>query len=107
MSGKKVRYVILPNDNIFNEKMVTSSFSVFRDMHRRLVDARPRRARMAGSLAGGRVTEPAPGPRYMDSEAGKIELLNSIDLNEAILARMTPAQAVEVCARLSRLARPP
>ena len=53
MSGKKVRYVILPNDNIFNEKMVTSSFSVFRDMHRRLVDARPRRARMAGSLAGG------------------------------------------------------
>ena len=31
----------------------------------------------------------------MDSEAGKIELLNSIDLNDAILARMTPAQAVE------------
>ena len=95
MSGKKVRYVILPNDNIFNEKIMTRSFSVFRDMHRRLVDARPRRARMAGSLARGRSPSRPRGRATWTAKPARLSCSISIDLNYAILARMTPAQAVE------------
>ena len=36
MSRKNARYVIVPEDNVFNDTMETTSFQLFRAMHRRL-----------------------------------------------------------------------
>ncbi len=36
MSQKKREYVIIPDDNVYNDTMSTESFSVFKTMHQRL-----------------------------------------------------------------------
>ena len=38
MGRKKERYVIVPDDNVFNLNMDTQSFGMFRSMHRHLSD---------------------------------------------------------------------
>ncbi len=98
MSRKTARYVIVPEDNVFNDTMETTSFQLFRSMHRQLF--RKSGARLAGSLAhgAGQGSKPAtrPGLRLMQTEAGRIRLIDSIGENEASLVSMTPEQAREL-----------
>lgn len=95
MGRKKERYVIIPDDNVFNINMDTQSFGVFRSMHHHL-NIGGVAAGLANTAAGSSATEPRearPEKRSMVTEAGKVELIDSIDLNEATLATMTPEQA--------------
>ena len=95
MSGKTRKYVIIPEDNIFNDGMETSSFRLFRSMHRRLFGARgPRIAsRAAEGAEPGDLSPVRPPLRILETEAGRIRLLDSIGEDEASLVRMTPEQA--------------
>jgi minor extracellular protease Epr len=96
MGRKKERYVIVPDDNVFNLNMDTQSFGMFRSMHRHLSDHGGIEADLASATAGSSAAGPAearPKARSMSTDAGKIELIDSIDLNEATLAAMTPEQA--------------
>lgn len=97
MSRKTARYVIVPEDNVFNDSMETTSFSLFRAMHHRLF--RKSGARPASTTEGtGEGQAPAVRPRLrlLDTDAGRIRLLDSIGENEATLASMTPQQAREL-----------
>jgi len=67
-------------------------------MHERIyMDRRPkaRAATASVALGNGRVSPTQPATRHMETDAGRIKLLDSIDLNEATLAAMTPDQAAE------------
>lgn len=94
MSGKTRKYVIVPEDNVFNDGMETTSFRLFRSMHHRLFGAR---ARIASSAAEGArqgdLSPTRPPLRILETEAGRIRLLDSIGEAEASLVRMTPDQA--------------
>ncbi|UFM65671.1 S8 family serine peptidase [Paracoccus sp. MA] len=98
MSRKTARYVIVPDDNVFNDSMETSSFRLFRAMHHRLFRASG--ARPAGSVAqgAGEGSAPAIRPRLrlLDTEVGRIRLIDSIGENEASLVCMRPEQAREL-----------
>ncbi|WP_018001491.1 S8 family serine peptidase [Paracoccus sp. N5] len=95
MSGKTRKYVIVPEDNVFNEGMETASFRLFRSMHQRLFGARG--ASIASSAPQGAEAGDAPPTRpplrILDTEAGRIRLIDSIGEDEASLVRMTPEQA--------------
>ena len=95
MSQKTARYVIVPEDNVFNDTMETTSFQLFRAMHRRLF--RSSGSALASSMAhgAGKGSQPATRPRLriLDTDAGRIRLIDSIGENEASLVSMTPAQA--------------
>jgi minor extracellular protease Epr len=96
MSKKKQRYVIVPDDNVFNDTMETTSFKVFKNMHRQLygtADASFRMAAFSHGTEAGIVPPTRPNARFMETEAGRLQLLDSIDLNEATLVSMTPGQA--------------
>ncbi|KGJ05165.1 fervidolysin. Serine peptidase. MEROPS family S08A [Paracoccus halophilus] len=98
MSRKNARYVIVPDDNVFNDSMETSSFRLFRAMHSRLF--RKPGAALMSSVAHGAGTGTAPvirpRLRVMETEAGRIRLIDSIGENEASLVSMTPDQAREL-----------
>ena len=98
MSQKSARYVIVPEDNVFNDTMETTSFQLFRAMHRRLF--RKSGTALTSSMAdgAGKGTRPATRPRLrlMETDAGRIRLIDSIGENEASLVSMTPAQAREL-----------
>lgn len=98
MPRKTARYVIVPEDNVFNDTMETTSFQLFRAMHRQLF--RKAGAKLASSVAHGtgQGSQPATRPRLrlMQTEAGRIRLIDSIGENEASLVSMTPAQAHEL-----------
>ncbi|WGR57353.1 peptidase S8/S53 subtilisin kexin sedolisin [Paracoccus versutus] len=98
MSRKTARYVIVPDDNVFNDSMETTSFRLFRAMHRRLFRAAG--ARPADSMAQGACEGSAPATRprlrMLETEVGRIRLLDSIGENEASLVSMTPEQAREL-----------
>lgn len=98
MSRKTARYVIVPDDNVFNDTMETTSFQLFRSMHRRLF--KKAGAKLAGSVAhgAGEGSQPAIRPRLrlLETEAGRIRLIDSIGENEASLVSMTPMQAREL-----------
>lgn len=93
MTEKPRKYVILPEDNIFNDRMETSSFRLFRNMHERLF----RKAGLFRSLSHGsdEGTDPPTRPRLriLNTDAGRIRLIDSIGANEASLVSMTPDQA--------------
>ncbi|SMO94986.1 S8 family peptidase [Paracoccus laeviglucosivorans] len=95
MSRKSARYVIVPEDNVFNDSMETTSFRLFRTMYHRLF--KKAGARPAGSVAQGAGDGSAPATRprlrLLETEAGRIRLLDSIGENEASLVSMTPEQA--------------
>ncbi|MDE4618399.1 S8 family serine peptidase [Sinorhizobium meliloti] len=102
MSGKKKRYVVIPDDNVFNDKMETTSFSVFRDMHLKLYSRSHTPVVMAslshGAESGDSPPTRPPG-RFMQTEAGRVQLLDSLDLNEATLVSMTADQATTFARR--------
>ena len=52
MGRKKERYVIVPDDNVFNLNMDTQSFGMFRSMHRHLSDHGGVVADLASATAG-------------------------------------------------------
>ncbi|MDO5703891.1 MAG: peptidase S8/S53 subtilisin kexin sedolisin, partial [Paracoccus sp. (in: a-proteobacteria)] len=87
MPRKTARYVIVPEDNVFNDSMETTSFRLFRSMHRVLF--KKGGLRLAGSVAQGTDDGSAPvlrpPVRMMDTEAGRIRLIDSIGENEASL----------------------
>lgn len=96
MSGKTRKYVILPQDNVFNDRMETSSFRLFRSMHQHLFRKPAAPARPASLETGAHEGEmPATRPplRVLETEAGPIRLIDSIGQNEASLVSMTPDQA--------------
>ncbi len=98
MAPRHRRYVIVPDDNVFNDAMETTSLRVFHDMHRRLYDSGSGmlHAMSKGSEYGdGDVRPTRPRVRIMPTEAGKVRLLDSLDLNEATLVSMTPEQAFD------------
>ncbi|MFC3570249.1 S8 family serine peptidase [Paracoccus simplex] len=96
MSAKTRKYVIVPEDNVFNEGMETSSFRLFRTMHRRLF-GRKARAGIASSMPKGAehgdCSPTRPPLRILETEVGRIRLIDSIGEDEASLVRMTPEQA--------------
>ena len=98
MSRQTAHYVIVPDDNVFNDGMETTSFSLFRAMHLRLF--RTGGARIARSLpdGAGHGTAPTTRPpgRLLETEVGRIRLIDSIGLNEASLVAMRPQQAREL-----------
>ncbi|MEF9603422.1 peptidase S8/S53 subtilisin kexin sedolisin, partial [Paracoccus sp. PXZ] len=61
MSRKTARYVIVPDDNVFNDSMETTSFRLFRAMHRQLFRAAG--AKPASSTAQGACEGSAPAVR--------------------------------------------
>ena len=105
MSRKTARYVIVPDDNVFNDSMETTSFRLFRAMHRRLFRAAG--ARPADSMAQGACEGSAPATRprlrMLETEVGRIRLLDSIGENEASLVSMTPEQALRYAAAAAAL----
>ncbi len=80
MARRKQRYVVLPNDNVFNSSMETESLSFFRAMH----------TRKAGQSLG----VPAKA-KSLDSEVGRVKVVDSVDLNDTTLVEMTEEQAIE------------
>lgn len=96
MTEKPKKYVIVPDDNIFNDHMETSSFRLFQGMHQRLF-RKSGAASTFGSVAHGADdgSNPPTRPkvRILETEAGKIRLIDSIGANEASLVSMTPDQA--------------
>lgn len=84
MKSKRSRYIVVPNDNVYNEQMETNSRQFFRSMHTR--------------TAGSQLSD-SPPRRVIESEVGKMKVVDSINLNEATLVEMTADQA----ARFSRL----
>lgn len=97
MAPKQRRYVVVPDDNVFNDTMRTTSFDLFRDMHRLLYGSK---TLLSNSLSRGTCdgSEPPTRPRgkIMQTPAGRIRLLDSLDLNEASLVSMTPDQAFDL-----------
>lgn len=93
MSGQKKKYVILPDDNVFNEDMQTSSFGVFQEMHRQLHGQAAATATSMGIGPESASPVRVPKMRFMNTEAGRVQLLDSIDLNEATLVSMSDEQA--------------
>ncbi|WP_323718679.1 S8 family serine peptidase [Paracoccus aminovorans] len=95
MPKKTRKYVVVPEDNVFNDGMETSSFRLFRSMHRRLFGGRG--GAVASSAAHGAergdLSPTRPPLRILETEAGRIRLLDSIGEDEASLVRMTPEQA--------------
>ncbi len=94
MSRKTARYVIVPDDNVFNDSMETTSFRLFRAMHERLFTSSG--ARVAGGTGTGAASAGRPRLRLLDTEVGRIRLIDSIGENEASLVSMTPEQAREL-----------
>lgn len=80
MARRKQRYVVLPNDNVFNSSMETESLSFFRAMH----------TRKKGQSLG--VSAKA---KLLESEVGKVKVVDSVDLNDTTLVEMTEEQAIE------------
>jgi subtilisin len=72
------RYVVVPNDNAFNEAMETESRAFLRAMSAR------GRARRPASFRRGTVLE---------SEIGNLKVVDRVDLEEATLVEMEPEQA--------------
>lgn len=95
MSRKNARYVIVPEDNVFNDSMETTSFRLFRAMHQRLFRTSGARPAASVTQGAGEGLAPATRPplRLLETEAGRIRLIDSIGENEATLASMTPEQA--------------
>ncbi|MTH65647.1 S8 family peptidase [Paracoccus shanxieyensis] len=94
MSRKSARYVIVPEDNVFNDSMETTSFQLFRNMHHRLFrKAGMRPASTASGSDDGAAPAIRPPLRILDTDAGRIRLLDSIGENEASLVSMAPLQA--------------
>lgn len=101
MATRQRRYVVVPDDNIFNDRMETTSFHLFRDMHKRLygrggleILSHP----LSEILGADHDEAPPTRPRgrIMQTEVGRIRLLDSLDLNEASLVAMTPDQAFDL-----------
>lgn len=96
MSKKPRKYVIIPEDNVFNDHMETTSFQLFRKMHARLF-RKSRASALATGFAHGAEDSDKPPVRpplrILDTDAGKIRLIDSIGENEASLVSMTPDQA--------------
>ncbi|MDO5631925.1 MAG: S8 family serine peptidase [Paracoccus sp. (in: a-proteobacteria)] len=98
MPRKTARYVIVPDDNVFNDSMDTTSFRLFRSMHHTLFNRRG--LRPMGSLTqgsdDGSVPAVRPPLRVMETDVGRIRLIDSIGENEASLVAMTADQAREL-----------
>lgn len=80
MKQRKERYVVIPNDNVFNSGMETESLTFFKAMH----------TRKKGSSLGS-----APKAKVLDSEVGKLKVIDSVNLNDTILVEMSSQQAVD------------
>lgn len=94
MTSKQRRYVIVPDDNVFNDKMETTSFQLFRSLHKKLFNGTSIKALSSRHAPEAATSQPLRPPlRILETEAGKIRLIDSIDLNEASLVSMTPDQA--------------
>ncbi|TWI37138.1 S8 family serine peptidase [Paracoccus sulfuroxidans] len=96
MSKKPRKYVIVPEDNVFNDSMDTSSFRLFRSMHDRLFRKSRAQAMATGFSTGsddGDKPPTRPPQRILETDAGKIRLIDSIGTNEVSLVSMTPDQA--------------
>ncbi|MDT1062013.1 S8 family serine peptidase [Paracoccus sp. CPCC 101403] len=96
MARKTRKYVVLPQDNVFNGRMETTSFRLFQTMHRHLFRG-DGAAMMAASLPtgtrDGQQPPTRPPQRILDTDAGPIRLIDSIGVDEASLVSMTPEQA--------------
>lgn len=96
MSKKPRKYVIIPEDNVFNDHMETTSFQLFRKMHTRLFRKSRASALATGFTQGAQDSDKPPVRpplRILETDAGKIRLIDSIGENEASLVSMTPDQA--------------
>lgn len=80
MKRRKERYVIIPNDNVFNSGMETESLTFFKAMH----------TRKSGSSLGS-----SPKTKILDSEVGKLKVIDSVNLNDTTLVEMSSRQAEE------------
>ncbi|MDH2328254.1 S8 family serine peptidase [Cereibacter sp. SYSU M97828] len=88
------KYVIVPEDNVFNDRMETTSFRLFHRMHQKLFGKGGlRAASVPGGAEDGHEPPVRPRLRLLDTDAGRIRLIDSIGQNEASLVSMTPDQA--------------
>ena len=96
MCAKPQKYVIVPDDNVFNDGMDTTSFRLFRNMHSRLFKKSSVTALGTSIAYGsdeGHQPPMRPPLRILNTDAGKIRLIDSIGMDEASLVSMTPDQA--------------
>lgn len=95
MATKARKYVIVPEDNVFNDQMETKSFQLFRNMHSRLFGKPGKLSASSLSRGADQGERPStrPGLRILDTDAGRIRLIDSIGSNEASLVSMSADQA--------------